>query len=44
MNCALGRVMTFMRAKVGRLVQSYSLNGGQTWLSVLPTDHTAATP
>lgn len=33
-----GRVLVFARSKVGRLVQSYSLNGGQTWNSILPTE------
>jgi hypothetical protein len=33
-----GRVLLFARSKVGRLVQSYSLNGGQTWHSILPTE------
>ena len=37
-ECKDGRVLMFMRAKVGRLVQSYSLDGGETWLSVLPTE------
>lgn len=37
-ECKDGRVLMFMRSKVGRLVQSYSLNGGQTWFSVLPTE------
>jgi hypothetical protein len=33
-----GRVLFFARSKVGRLVQSYSLDGGRTWYSVLPTE------
>ena len=37
-ECKDGRVLMFMRSKTGRLVQSYSLNGGQTWFSVLPTE------
>ena len=37
-ECSDGRVLMFLRSKVGRLLQSYSLNGGKTWLSVLPTE------
>ena len=37
-ECKDGRVLMFLRSKVGRLLQSYSLNGGKTWLSVLPTE------
>jgi len=37
-ECPDGRVLMLMRSKVGRLVQCYSPNGGQTWLSVLPTE------
>ena len=33
-----GRVLFFARSKVGRLVQSYSLDEGQTWYSILPTE------
>lgn len=33
-----GRVLMFMRSKTGRLVQSYSRDGGQTWDSVRPTE------
>ncbi len=33
-----GRVLMFARSKTGRLVQSYSLNGGQTWQSIVPTE------
>ena len=33
-----GRVLLFARSKTGRLVQSYSLNGGQTWQSIVPTE------
>jgi len=33
-----GRVLMFARSKRGRLVQSYSPNGGQTWYSVQPTE------
>jgi sialidase-1 len=37
-ECKDGRVLMFMRSKVGRLLQSYSPNGGATWYSVLPTE------
>jgi len=33
-----GRVLMFMRSKTGRLLQSYSTDGGQTWDSVRPTE------
>lgn len=33
-----GRVLLFARSKVGRLVQSYSRDGGITWYSVQPTE------
>ena len=33
-----GRVLLFARSKTGRLVQSYSMDGGQTWYSILPTE------
>ena len=33
-----GRVLMFMRSKTGRLLQSYSKDGGQTWDSVRPTE------
>lgn len=33
-----GRVLLFGRSKVGRLVQSYSPDGGDTWYSVQPTE------
>lgn len=33
-----GRVLFFGRTKTGRLVKAYSLNGGQIWYSVLPTE------
>ncbi len=33
-----GRVMFLGRSKTGRLVYAYSLNDGQTWYSVLPTE------
>jgi len=33
-----GRVLLFARSKTGRLVQSYSLDGGVTWQSILPTE------
>ena len=33
-----GRVLMFARCKRGRLVQSYSLDGGDTWLSIQPTE------
>ncbi|MGH9397255.1 MAG: sialidase family protein [Terriglobia bacterium] len=33
-----GRILLFGRSKVGRLVQSYSSDGGDTWCSVQPTD------
>jgi hypothetical protein len=33
-----GRVLMFMRSKTGRLLQSYSRDGGQTWDSVRPTE------
>ena len=37
-ECSDGRVLMFLRSKVGRLLQSYSLDDGKTWLSVLPTE------
>ncbi|MFV1966248.1 MAG: sialidase family protein [Pirellulaceae bacterium] len=33
-----GRVLMFARSKVGRLVQSYSLDRSTTWYSILPTE------
>ena len=33
-----GRVLMFMRSKTGRLLQSFSKDGGQTWDSVRPTE------
>ena len=33
-----GRVLLFACSKVGRLVQSYSLNDGDVWHSILPTE------
>jgi len=33
-----GRVLFFARSTVGRIVQSYSSDGGQTWTAVRPTD------
>jgi hypothetical protein len=33
-----GRVLLFARSKTGRLVQSYSLDGGVTWYSAQPTE------
>ncbi len=33
-----GRVLMFARCKRGRLVQCYSLDGGQKWLSMQPTE------
>ncbi len=33
-----GRVLLFARSKVGRLVQSYSLDGGVTWQSIVPSE------
>ncbi|MFV1966247.1 MAG: sialidase family protein [Pirellulaceae bacterium] len=33
-----GRILMFARSKVGRLVQSYSLDGGAVWYSILPTE------
>jgi len=37
-ECPDGRVLMMMRSKTGRLAQSCSPDGGQTWFSVLPTD------
>ena len=33
-----GRLLMFARCKRGRLVQSYSLDGGEHWLSMQPTE------
>lgn len=33
-----GRVLMFARSKTGRLVQSYSRDGGKTWYSAQPTE------
>ncbi len=33
-----GRVLLFARSKTGRVVYSYSLDGGATWQSILPTE------
>ena len=33
-----GRVLMMARSKTGRLVQSYSLDGGKTWYSAQPTE------
>lgn len=37
-ECADGRVMLMARSTVGRLVQSASEDGGQTWTPILPSD------
>ena len=37
-ECADGRAMLMARSTVGRLVQSYSEDGGETWSAVLPSD------
>ncbi len=37
-----GRLLMIMRSKTGRLLQSYSLDQGKTWLSVLPTELSAS--
>ena len=37
-----GRVLMIMRSKTGRLLQSYSHDQGETWLSVLPTELAAS--
>ena len=37
-----GRLLMVMRSKTGRLLQSYSLDHGVTWLSVLPTELSAS--
>ena len=37
-----GRLLMIMRSKTGRLLQSYSLDRGVTWLSVLPTELSAS--
>lgn len=37
-----GRLLMIMRSKTGRLLQSYSLDQGVTWLSVLPTELSAS--
>ena len=37
-----GRLLMIMRSKTGRLLQSYSLDQGETWLSVLPTELSAS--
>ena len=33
-----GRVLMFLRSKTGRVLQSYSKDGGQTWNSIRPTE------
>jgi sialidase-1 len=37
-----GRLLMIMRSKTGRLLQSYSMDQGVTWLSVLPTELAAS--
>ena len=37
-----GRLLMIMRSKTGRLLQSYSLDQGVTWLSVLPSELSAS--
>ncbi|MEI8246945.1 MAG: sialidase family protein [Lentisphaerota bacterium] len=37
-----GRLLMIMRSKTGRLLQSYSLDQGETWLSVLPAELSAS--
>ncbi len=37
-ECADGRVMLLARSTVGRLVQSYSEDGGENWEPILPSD------
>lgn len=37
-----GRLFMIMRSKTGRLLQSYSLDRGATWLSVLPSELAAS--
>ena len=37
-ECADGRVMMLARSTVGRLVQSYSDDGGENWTPILPSD------
>lgn len=37
-----GRLLMVMRSKTGRLLQSYSLDRGRTWLSVLPSELAAS--
>ena len=37
-----GRLLMIMRSKTGRLLQSYSMDQGVTWLSVLPTELSAS--
>ena len=37
-----GRLLMIMRSKTGRLLQSYSLDQGVSWLSVLPTELSAS--
>jgi hypothetical protein len=41
-ECADERVMLLARSTVGRLVQSYSGDGGETWTPVLPSDLAAS--
>jgi len=41
-ECSDGRVMLLARSTVGRLVQSYSADGGETWEPVLPSDLAAS--
>ena len=36
--CSDGRLMMMARSTVGRLVQTYSEDGGETWTPVLPSD------
>ena len=40
--CSDGRLMMMARSTVGRLVQTYSEDGGETWTPVLPSDLAAS--
>ncbi len=37
-ECADGRILFFARSTVGRIVSSYSSDGGETWTAVRPTE------
>ena len=41
-ECADGRILLLARSTVGRLVQSYSEDGGETWSPIRPSDLAAS--